>query len=134
VPAADGETPLDADRLWVEFADPADAGDPPGTVLRCDLTWLTSAWTCVFGRGCRGIDATRPDDGCCTLGAHFSDADDEKRVARAVKRLTPQQWQHAAAGARGRWRAVDDEGSRTTAVVDGACVFLNRPGFAPGTL
>jgi hypothetical protein len=28
---------------------------------------------------------------------------------------------------------VDDEGSRTTAVVDGACVFLNRPGFAPGT-
>jgi hypothetical protein len=130
------ETPLDGDRLWVEFADPAesaDSGDPPGTVFRCDLTWLTSAWTCVFGRGCRGIDATRPDDGCCTLGAHFCDADDEKRVARAVKRLTPKQWQHAAAGARGRWRAVDDEGSRTTAVVDGACVFLNRPGFGPGT-
>src|SRR5918911_2865981 len=130
-PAA--ETPLDGDRLWVEFADPADAGAPPGTVFRCDLTWLTSAWTCVFGRGCRGIDATRPDDGCCSLGAHFSDRDDEQRVARAVRRLTPQQWQHHAQGTGNRWRATDADGSRTTALVDGACVFLNRPGFAPGT-
>ena len=28
---------------------------------------------------------------------------------------------------------MDDEGARTTAVVDGACIFLNRPGFAPGS-
>jgi hypothetical protein len=128
------ETPLDGDRMWVEFGEPGESSESgPGTVYRCDLTWLTSAWTCVFGRGCRGIDATRPDDGCCSLGAHFSDEDDEKRVARAVRRLTPQLWQHAAAGRDGGWRATDAEGSRTTSLVDGACVFLNRPGFAPGT-
>jgi hypothetical protein len=93
-PRSGSETPLDGNRLWVEFADPGDESDPPGTVYRCDLTWLTSSWTCIFGRGCRGIDAARPDDGCCTLGAHFSDRDDERRVARAVKRLTAPLWQH----------------------------------------
>jgi hypothetical protein len=125
------EIPLDGDRMWVEFGEPG-ATDPPSTVYRCDLTWLTSSWTCIFGRGCRGIDAARPDDGCCTLGAHFSDSDDERRVGRAVRRLTPQVWQHHAAGRLGRWHATDADGARTTAVVDGACVFLNRPGFAPG--
>ena len=60
-------------RAWVEFPDPADEQQ----VFRCDLTWLTSSWSCIFGQGCQGIYANRPDDGCCTLGAHFSDADDE---------------------------------------------------------
>ena len=70
-------------RAWLEFADPADADQ----VFRCDLTWLTSNWTCIFGNGCEGIYADSPDSGCCTLGAHFSDKDDEKRVAAWVDRL-----------------------------------------------
>ena len=63
------ETPLDIPRLWVEFTDPADANQR----FRCDLTWLTSSWTCIFGSGCAGIYEDRPDDGCCTLGAHSTD-------------------------------------------------------------
>jgi hypothetical protein len=85
----------------------------------------------VFGRGCRGIYADRPTDGCCTLGAHFSDAGDEKRVARAVRRLTAQQWQHKSEARKGGWRETDSDGARKTRVVDGACIFHNRPGFAP---
>ena len=68
-------------RAWVEFADPADADQ----VFRCDLTWLTSRWTCIFGSGCQGIYADRPDDGCCTLGAHFADEDDGERKTRVFK-------------------------------------------------
>ena len=64
-------------RACVEFADPADDDQ----VFRCDLTWLTSRYTCIFGQGCHGIYADSPDTGCCTLGAHFADKDDEKRVA-----------------------------------------------------
>ena len=103
-------------------------------VFRCDLTWLTSRWTCIFGRGCHGIYAERPTDGCCTLGAHFSDKDDEKRVAKFVKQLTPGNWQMYDAGTASRkaWVETDDDGERKTAVVDGACVFLNRPGFEGG--
>ena len=71
------EVRLPFPRAFVEFVDPADADQ----VFRCDLTWLTSRWTCIFGRGCAGIYADRPNDGCCTLGAHFADSDDEKRVA-----------------------------------------------------
>ncbi len=115
-------------RAWVEFPDPAE----PRRVFRCDLTWLTSRWTCIFGRGCRGIFADRPDDGCCTLGAHFSDDEDEARVAVYVDRLTPEDWQHHEAGRDGRW-VESEAGERRTALVDGACVFLNRPGAAAGS-
>jgi hypothetical protein len=115
-------------RAWVEFQDPADEGQ----VFRCDLTWLTSNWMCIFGQGCQGIYANRPLDGCCTLGAHFSDKDDEKRVKTFVKMLEPEQWQFHAEGRKGGWIETDDDGDRKTAVVEGACIFLNRPGFAGG--
>ena len=115
-------------RAWIEFQDPADEGQ----VFRCDLTWLTSNWMCIFGQGCQGIYANRPLDGCCTLGAHFSDKDDEKRVKTFVKMLEPEQWQFHAEGRKGGWIETDDDGDRKTAVVEGACIFLNRPGFAGG--
>ena len=129
------ETPLEIPRVWVEFDDPADAAQR----FRCDLTWLTSNWPCIFGVGCQGIYAGGPDDGCCTLGAHFSDADDLKRVAGWVDPLTDDQWQfrRAALNKRRRlsksgWVETDDEGEEKTKVHDGACIFLNRPGFAGG--
>jgi len=114
-------------RVWVEFPDPADEEQ----AFRCDLTWLTSSWTCIFGSGCQGIYAGRPDDGCCTLGAHFADADDEQRVAGFVAELTAEDWQHRRAGRR-RWVETDEEGERKTRVYNGACIFLNRPGFEGG--
>src|SRR3954468_10670121 len=115
-------------RAWVEFVDPADDAQ----VFRCDLTWLTSSWMCIFGQGCCGIYASRPDDGCCTLGAHFSDKADEKRVKRFVKELDAEPRQFDDAGRGSRWIETDDEGDRKTAVHEGACIFLNRPGFPGG--
>lgn len=115
-------------RVWVEFRDPADDAQ----VFRCDLTWLTSRWMCIYGQGCQGIYADRPNDGCCTLGAHFSDADDEERVKGFVEQLEPEHWQFHRAGRRGRWVETDEDGERKTAVHEGACIFLNRPGFAGG--
>jgi hypothetical protein len=112
----------------VEFQDPADEGQ----VFRCDLTWLTSNWMCIFGQGCQGIYAERPLDGCCTLGAHFSDKGDEKRVKTFVKMLEPEHWQFHDEGRKGGWIETDDDGDRKTAVVEGACIFLNRPGFEGG--
>jgi len=119
------EVDLDFPRAWVEFLDPADRDQ----VFRCDLTWLTSSWTCIFGSGCAGIFKERPDDGCCTLGAHFADKKDEKRTMRFARELTAKTWQYHGTK---KLVEVDDEGARKTRVVDGACVFLNRPGFAGG--
>lgn len=124
------EVPLEHDRAWVEFADPAD----PEQVFRCDLTWLTSRWNCIFGQGCQGIQPGRPGDGCCSLGAHFSDEDDERRVAEHMARLTPESWQYHAEGHGPQgWVEATEDGDRQTRVVDGACVFLNRPGFPGGS-
>ncbi|MDT0341704.1 hypothetical protein [Streptomyces litchfieldiae] len=127
--AAGDEVALDHPRAWVEFPDPDDAEQ----VFRCDLTWLTSRWQCVFGRGCQGIQAGRAGDGCCTLGAHFSDEDDERRVAGHAARLTPETWQfHAEGHKKAGWVELDEDGERRTRRHEGACIFLNRPGFPGG--
>jgi hypothetical protein len=125
-------------RAWLEFVDPAD-GDQ---VFRCDLTWLTSNWTCIFGNGCQGIYETSPEAGCCTLGAHFSDADDEERVAGWVDKLDDSLWErrHEAvnkkgAVARKKWTELED-GERKTKVVESAtgpaCIFHNSRDFEGG--
>jgi hypothetical protein len=122
-------------RAFVEFVNPADESE----VLRCDLTWLTSSYTCIFGQGCPGIYADAPDVGCCTLGAHFADKTDEKRVAGYVDMLDENLWQQKPKGRQVRkkdWIELDDDGERKTrtTVVDGqqACVFQNRPDFHAG--
>ena len=122
-------------RAFVEFADPADDSQ----VFRCDLTWLTSAYTCIFGQGCQGIYADAPDVGCCTLGAHFADKDDEKRVASFVAQLDDEHWQFRPQGKKVRkrdWIEVDDEGERKTLTIEhdgqSACIFHNRADFHSG--
>ncbi|WP_028643438.1 hypothetical protein [Nocardioides sp. URHA0020] len=122
-------------RAYVEFVNPADESE----VMRCDLTWLTSSYKCIFGEGCCGIYADAPDVGCCTLGAHFADKADEKRVEAYVEMLDDKLWQQKPRGRAVKkkdWIEVDEDGERKTrtTVVDGqqACVFHNRTDFAIG--
>ena len=125
------EVGVDFPRELVEFTDPNDSEH----LIRIDLTWLCSRWSCIFGRGCRGILADRPDDGCCSHGAFFSDTADEKRVNKAARELDPSVWQYAHRARRGiavRDSVGADDKRRRTRTVDGACVFLNRPGFDGG--
>ena len=135
------EVPLDFAREWIEFRDPVQ----PEHVVRADLTWLSSAWTCIFGRGCAGVVEGRPDEGCCSHGAFFTDSDDLARVTAAVADLEDEDWQLAPVG-RAAWTEEDSadddpaeeqpgsaERSLRTRLVDGACVFLNRPGFPGGS-
>lgn len=117
-------------REWIEFTDPADDEH----LIRADLTWLLSRWSCVYGSGCKGITG-RPVEGCCSHGAFFTDSDDEKRVKAAVKRLDPSTWQRYRKGFK-NWTEVDeldDEPARRTATQpDGPCVFQNDPDFPGG--
>ena len=116
-------------RDWVEFGDPADDEH----VVRADLTWLLSSWTCVYGSGCAGVEEGRADDGCCTHGAFWSDDEDEERVTAHARQLRKRDWQHADTGRRlgiGELDELEGEPARRTRRVDGACVFLTRPGFA----
>ena len=122
------EVPLDFPRAWVEFVDPADDDQ----LIRCDLTWLMSKYNCIFGRGCKGIDTERPDAGCCAHGAHFSEKKDEKRVAKWVKKLTPELWENFDTGHGKKGWTQKEDGADKTRVVNGACIFHNSENFAGG--
>ena len=125
------EVEPDFPRDTVEFVDPSD----PAKVIRADLTWLMSSWTCIYGAGCQGVVEGRADDGCCSHGAFYSDDEDEARVVKYSKLLKKKDWQYAEVGRRKGISVVDElegEPARKTRTVDGACVFLNRPGFAGG--
>ena len=131
--AAVPEVDLVFPRAFVEFVNPADETE----VMRCDLTWLTSSFRCIFGQGCEGIYADSPDTGCCTLGAHFADAEDEERVAGYVDQLDETLWQfHPGRPVKRKdWVEKDADGDRKTRTLDvdgqAACVFHNRTDFAP---
>ncbi|MRJ76029.1 hypothetical protein GEV29_05730 [Aeromicrobium sp. SMF47] len=122
------EVELGFPRTYVEFANP----DDPTEVFRCDLTWLTSRWTCIFGQGCPGIYDTSPDAGCCTLGAHFADDEDAERTRAIMVQLTPEQWENHDEGHRSGWTERDDDGELKTRAFRGACIFHNSRSFPGG--
>jgi hypothetical protein len=110
-------------------------------VERGPVTWrferefLTSNWTCIYGNGCKGI-LDRPAEelrqGCCSLGANFGDGEPGQEEARRISAyaalLEPEHWQFHAA-ARSAPGIFGDDDRTHTRVVDGACIFLNRPDF-----
>lgn len=119
------------EREWVSFDDPTEE-----RTWLFDATFLLSMWTCIYGRGCQGID-DEPDPaghrGCCSHGAYLSDDGDRERVTAAAIELSPEHWQ-LATELDSPEEAVyqDDDGSWRLVISDGACIFLNRPGFEGG--
>jgi hypothetical protein len=121
---------------WVSFPDPEE-----DRTWIFDVTFLESAWTCIYGRGCQGVltgPAPELVQGCCSYGAHFTGKADVKRVSAAAATLTDKQWQfrHKAIPS-GNKRSLriarsSKDGSLMTRTVSGACIFLNRPGFPGG--
>ena len=125
--SADVSRPVDADDEFIEIDD----GD---TIWRFERDFMHSNWTCLFGNGCKGIlaeEAETLNQGCCSLGAHFGDGEPGQAEARQlsayVSFLSPEQWQY-----HGIDTVYGDDERTHTRVVDGACVFLNRLGFAGG--
>lgn len=116
---------------WLSFDDPEDQ-----RTWVFDVTFLLSRWSCIFGRGCPGTDAAGPAPergiGCCDHGAHFSDDQDLADTTAYVARLTAEQWQHKALGDRRGFAFKQQDGTWKTRVVDGACIFANRPDFPGG--
>jgi hypothetical protein len=103
------------------------------TTWRFDVEFLQSRWTCIFGRGCLGIGdepAEHLGHGCCSLGAELDGQDEAHALSAMAAMIDPVRFQHhEVAAAEGIFA---DEARTATRVVDGACVFLNRPGFAGG--
>lgn len=103
------------------------------TTWRFDVEFLESRWTCIFGRGCLGIGDAPAEHlglGCCSVGAELDGEDEARMISALAAMLEPTRFEHHAdAAAQG---VFSDERHVATRVVDGACIFLNRPDFAGG--
>lgn len=111
-----------------EVIDPVD-----GTRWLVDSDFLRSNWTCIWDRGCGGIQREPDPDaqlGCCSVGAQMIDEDEAMRVAGLGLSIDESIFQFADAAFDGG--VFRDDNRDNTRVVDGACIFLNRPGFAGG--
>ena len=127
--AGSADAPEDAHE-WVSFEDPEEE-----RTWVFDVTFLTSPWTCIFGRGCPGV-LTEPAPelvlGCCSYGAHFIDDEDLARVEAVAATLTDEDWQFRKQGLRRGISKTTPAGETVTRIVQEACIFLNRPGFEGG--
>ena len=116
------------EQRFERFDDPVD-----GTVWAVDASFLTSRWTCIWGNGCKGIlpdDAEHLNQGCCSHGTRLLDEEESMNIGALAMFLQPERFQfHAAADEGGIYA---DEARTLTRVVDGACIFHNRPGFEGG--
>jgi hypothetical protein len=106
------------------------AGD---TTWRFETGFLLSTWTCIWGRGCLGIlpePAPELGQGCCSIGADLDGEDEARLISALAATLDPDGFEHHADAQTGGVFA--DSTRSSTRVVDGACIFLNRPGFGGG--
>jgi len=118
----DGQDGQDRQGGYVEV----DAGD---TLWRFERAFLTSNWTCIWGRGCHGIGTERAahlGHGCCSLGAELDGLDEARNVAALAAALPHHLFQFHEQAASGGVFTTDE--ASATRVVEGACIFLNRPG------
>ena len=123
------EFPSTFAREWAEFPNPENAAE----IFKCDLTWLTSYWNCIFGNGCQGIDKDLADHGCCSDGAYYYDKADEVRVTAVAKRLTKSLWQNYDVARKGKQFKISELGldnDRKTKKINKTCIFFNEAEFS----
>ncbi len=117
-------------REWVSFE------DEDGSTWHFDLTFLTSHYHCIYGRGCPGVLtelAPQYEHGCCTYGAHLVDEEDRANVEDKIAQLSAEEWQFSSLAAdRGGAIHRNDAGELVTELVDDACILLNRVDFSGG--
>ncbi|MGB3410989.1 MAG: hypothetical protein WBA45_07305 [Microthrixaceae bacterium] len=102
------------------------------TRWRFETGFLNSNWNCIWGRGCQGIldhPSEELQQGCCSVGAELVD-DEAASVLANVAYLDPEIFQYHQVAVEGGIFA--DDTMTNTKIVDGACIFLNRPGFPGG--
>lgn len=124
---------LDDAHEWISIEDPHEQ-----RTWVFDATYLMSNHRCIYGEGCEGVldePAVELAQGCCSYGAHFVDDEDVQTVVKAFVRLDRRHMQHYDRAARDGFMKAESRAAgapTVTRIVDGACIFLNRPGFEGG--
>jgi len=113
---------------WETIIDPASE-----TRWIVDVGFLESNWTCLWGNGCQGILDTRTPEkgeGCCSVGAELVSADEARLISALGASLDPERFENYEQAVSDGVLTTDPVPS--TRLVDGACIFFNRPDFVGG--
>ncbi|MEX2325083.1 MAG: hypothetical protein WD576_04980 [Nitriliruptoraceae bacterium] len=116
------------EREWVSIRDP----HRDRRRYTFDVSFLLSTYSCIYGRGCSGIQpgAQDPAIGCCVHGAYLNDDDDGAAIEQLVReQLDASTMQFHETALRDGVFETDADNERHTRVVDGGCIFANRSGF-----
>ena len=117
------------DREWLSIT----GSDDPHDRFVFDISFLLSSYTCIYGRGCPGIES-EPDPvrACCRHGAHYVDETDREQVESMVAQLGPDYLQFYTDAVRDGVSAILPGGEHRTRIRDGACIFANRADWHRG--
>lgn len=134
-------TSYDGPVEWLDIPDPED----PQIVYRINLTFLSSTWGCMFGKGCPGLFGkdekhTQPDMGCCRHGVLISETHEYDDIDVRVETLLDTGCLNPCGAdyirRNGWYTKVRGRNSRpmwNTRIRDGGCVFANRADEGPLT-
>lgn len=117
------EFPASFPRVWFEFID----SENSKRFYKCHVTWFTTDWNWIFGRGCQGIDKELSNHGCCSNGAYYFDREDEARTKAAANRLTPEMWQNYQSAQHKKFFEISEMGldkNQKTKKINGSCLFF----------
>ena len=115
---------------WLTFPAP----DDEHRQFRVNVSFLLSAYRCIFGCGCPGIfNRGKPTDlGCCAQGVEFTDDEDYEHVAARVAELTLEDADHLVQIRDRGWYSTKQGAPFKTRKIGGACIFANREGGPTG--
>ena len=102
------------------------------TIWTFDREFMESNWTCIWGQGCHGIEKEKDAAsqlGCCSVGAQFTGEEEAMFVAAMASMVDPKHMQFSNEAQDG---GVFNADRTNTRVIEGGCIFLNRPGFSGG--
>ncbi len=122
------DTALDLHE-WISFED-----DHERRTWVFDATFLRSYGRASSATAARACSTTTPPSsprGAAATARTSSTTTTCAWSPRRPRASTPQQWQFHRRAKRGGFLDTED-GATVTRLVDGACIFLNRPGFAGG--
>lgn len=97
----------------------ADFEHPDGYIVRVNISFMMSTWSCIFGNGCPGCMKGNEATTCCAFGFSF-EKDELPELKEKVAALEPEDWEYARHHRAHKlwWRKREDAGYNSATITE----------------